>query len=301
MEDADATDDLPCLPAADVVSFDSAWPSSPAAEAHVLTEKAVAATAHESCDDDEKDLVTQYVSLELAYRQASSRVAHELSIKDRQAAGIAEIRLSQASEQLVLDNLRSGHITVPLPEIDEPVDVVQWTKSANFVFETLKHYGFDDSDVKSAMMAMNGAGDVTDTLAWLCFYVAADKMPVDMRDKLEKGSYSMDAAKSDDQALGDVIQDECADAIPLAKVNDKDIADVRRCKGGSPLPKAAARIDQAAEHGKDKEDTALLAMLAKLGLDEYDSDEYDSDEGPGIVYARRSVRMRGLSEWLDLL
>ncbi|KAJ1883170.1 hypothetical protein H4R99_000866 [Coemansia sp. RSA 1722] len=246
--------------------------------------------------------VHPWVSLDLARRQATSRLAHEQSIKDHQPAAIHEIRLSQTSEQLVLDNLRHSHIVVPLPEIDQAVCTKQWTRSANFVFETLKLYGFDDTDIKNAMVAASGSGDVTDMLAWLCFNVSADKMPADMRDKLEQGSYK--GVIEDGQSAGVKQQEEAAALAPDAG-NNKHTKDPDKIsakpKDPELAPRPAARIDQVEKQDGGDEYMVLWEMLNSLGLDEYDSEGYDSDEDPGVVHARRSVRLQGLTEWLGFL
>ncbi|KAJ2550834.1 hypothetical protein EV175_003919 [Coemansia sp. RSA 1933] len=144
-----------------------------------------------------------------------------------------------------------------------------WTRSANFIYETLAAYKFSDTDITSAMAATRGAGSLVDVVAWLCFHVPADQMPVDMRDKLEYGFYSKP------------VRFEQPKPAALSK-------DVRTIIAPEPVAVRAVEPDRLLEN-----------LLRSRHLDTDGSDGYESDEDPSVIHARRVVRVNACSEILD--
>ncbi|KAJ1944208.1 hypothetical protein FBU59_002667 [Linderina macrospora] len=126
---------------------------------------------------DNTDDIASWVSLSLAQTQAEARVDKELQLKDRMAATGPVVVLSEKSEQMVIEKIRAGELELPVPDVEQLVGVKDWTRSINFVFETLVKYGFSEDDIRDAMQATKGAGDILDMLSWLCFHVPADRLP----------------------------------------------------------------------------------------------------------------------------
>ncbi|KAJ2525284.1 hypothetical protein GGI11_000189 [Coemansia sp. RSA 2049] len=231
--------------------------------------------------------VDAWVSMSLARKQASARVHSEERMKlartsshtagNGKGCGGPLVVLTQWSEQLVVDQIRSNQLRLPHPHPDGTtrpllVPLRDWTRSANFVFETAALYGFADGDIAAAMEATGGAGGLVDVVAWLCVHVPADKMPPDMRDKLECGSSGGRSIK--------LQQPES----PLVD-------------GSDPVLKSGARIDEVPDKkaGVVAVDHALAALLRERGLD-WEEDE--SDKETDIEHAHRLVRVNACSEIL---
>ncbi|KAJ1944620.1 hypothetical protein EC988_005944, partial [Linderina pennispora] len=159
-------------------------PALPPIEAMIANDRATETEGQADQSDSNCD-IAGWVSLSLAQTQAESRVNKELQLKDRMPAKGPAVVLSEKSEQMIIDRIRSGELELPVPDVEQLIGAKDWTRSINFVFETLIKYGFNEDDVREAMQATKGAGDILDMLSWLCFHVPADRLPVDMRDKLE--------------------------------------------------------------------------------------------------------------------
>ncbi|KAJ2659525.1 hypothetical protein IWW48_003471 [Coemansia sp. RSA 1200] len=231
-------------------------------------------------------MVDAWVSMNLARKQASARVHSEERIKlartghssgDKKNCGPLVV-LTQWSEQLVVDQIRSDQLPLPHPHADGTpqllVPLRDWTRSTNFVYETAAQYGFADDDIAAAMEATGGAGGLVDVVAWLCVHVSAEKMPPDMRDKLEYGPSGR--------------------SIKLQQPGPPPP------EGSDLLLKAGARIDEVPDEkaGGITVDHALAALLRERGLDREESDEYDSDEDTSIIHAHHLVRVNACSEIL---
>ncbi|KAJ2828883.1 hypothetical protein GGI24_002280, partial [Coemansia furcata] len=210
-----------------------------------------------------------WVSLDLAQRQAATRLSLEASLKARLPSTSPTIRVSEYSENTLVGRMRSGEL--PLPEApSEVVGEREWTRAANFVYETLVQYGFHPLDLERAMMAARGSGDIVDALTWLCVHVPTEHMPADMRDKHEFSHRGRPKAVEEEEKV----------AVPVAPV--------------APVA-PSARIDQAS----DTEDLAV--SLADLGLEDDDDDGSESDEEPSACHARVVLRLRGFEEWVEYL
>ncbi|KAJ1733854.1 hypothetical protein LPJ61_001360 [Coemansia biformis] len=244
---------------------------------------------HSATDD-----IGRWVSMDLAQHQAAGRVAHELELKERfeSASTRYSAKLSLQSEQLVVNQLRSTTLALPLPSPPTPpLSDKEWVRSANFVFETLAMYEFADEDIMEAMVQTRGLGGITEVLARLCVHVPADRMPHDMRDKIELGDCRVtdvrppaSVAAASDTALDTPEGSEPADAaVEPATADDK----------------SATAIDQA-DCNRDAD--MLSQLLDKVRLEDFDIEyAYDSDEDPGTVCGRRLVRLRALEETLDFV
>ncbi|KAJ1784476.1 hypothetical protein LPJ59_006350, partial [Coemansia sp. RSA 2399] len=226
----------------------------------------------------DKNLVDAWVSIDLARKQAGARIRSEMNKKKNKKKGRDKsgptVWMSQKSEQLLIEQIRSEHLVLPTPRVEGAVllSLRDWTRSANFIYETLAAYAFAEDDIVRAMAATRGAGDLVDVVAWLCFHVPADKMPVDMRDKLEHGLHGKPVK---------LEQPKPKETEPLAK----------------------ARIDQvpvvaAVERAKEAADELLERLLSDRMLDTDGADEYESDEDPSVVHAWRVVRVNACSEIL---
>ncbi|KAJ2696376.1 hypothetical protein H4218_004647 [Coemansia sp. IMI 209128] len=203
-----------------------------------------------------------FTSLDLSQRQAASRLSLELTLKARLTEASPSIQLSIASENTLIDRMRSGHLPIPAA----PLSVVgekEWTRAANFIYETLLQYGFTAEDVEDAMMAARGSGDIMQAMTWLCVHVPTERMPVDMRDKHEYATKR---------------------PAKVEKEDAKEVAPVVGC----------ARIDQVEDSADE-----LGMSLCDLGLD--DDDGYSSDEDPSACHARHVLLLRGYEEWADYL
>ncbi|KAJ2080657.1 hypothetical protein GGI16_007585, partial [Coemansia sp. S142-1] len=195
-----------------------------------------------------------WVSLDLAQRQAESRLGVELGLKARMADSSPIVRLTPLSENPLVERMRSGDL--PLPAAPVTALVVgerEWTKAANFVYETLVQYGFSAGDVERAMLAAKGSGDIIDALTWLCVHVPTDRMPVDMRDKHEFSGGERKRSPQQQQPKNN--KEEQQAVVP-----------------------SRARIDQVT----DTKDNDVAISLSDLGLDDDDEDGYSSDEDPNI-------------------
>ncbi|KAJ2840125.1 hypothetical protein FBU31_000568 [Coemansia sp. 'formosensis'] len=208
-----------------------------------------------------------WVSLDLAQRQAATRLSLEASLKARLPSTSPTIRVSEQGENTLVGRMRSGEL--PLPEAPGGVVVGEreWARAANFVYETLVQYGFHPHDVERAMMAARGSGDIVDALTWLCVHVPTEHMPADMRDKHEFSHTGKAKAVEEEEKVA-------APVVPVAP---------------------SARIDQAS----DSEELAV--GLADLGLDDDDDDGSESDEDPSACHARVVLRLRGYEEWVEYL
>ncbi|KAJ2754500.1 hypothetical protein GGI19_002348 [Coemansia pectinata] len=213
-----------------------------------------------------------WVSLDLAQRQAASRLSLELSLKARMTASSPTIRLSPLSENTLVERMRSGYLPLPPAPVTSVVSERDWTRAANFVYETLIQYGFTSEDVERAMLAAKGSGDIIESLTWLCVHVPTDRMPVDMRDKHE---FSGERKRPQQQPKKEEKEKE----EPVAAVPSR------------------ARIDQVPE----TKDTELAVSLLDLGLDDDDEDGYSSDEDPNTCHARHMLQLRGYEEWTEYL
>ncbi|KAJ2403173.1 hypothetical protein GGI23_000148 [Coemansia sp. RSA 2559] len=265
---------------------------SPLPQPVTLVEKPVTENANDVYDDNEealtvlenqmqeavgdKNLVDAWVSIDLARKQAEARIRSETKKKKLDKSG-PTVWLSQKSEQLLIEQIRTEHLVLPTPHVEAAVlSLRDWTRSANFIYETLVAYAFAEDDIARAMAATRGAGDLVDVVAWLCFHVPADKMPVDMRDKLEHGLY------------GKLVK------LEQPKVAQPPLKEIE--------PFAKARIDQipvvaAVERAKEA-DQLLAKLLRDRMLDTDGADEYDSDADPSAVHAWRVVRVNACSEIL---
>ncbi|KAJ2351983.1 hypothetical protein GGH92_001527, partial [Coemansia sp. RSA 2673] len=211
-----------------------------------------------------------WVSLDLAQRQAESRLGVELSLKARMADSSPIVRLTPLSENSLVERMRSGDLPLPATPVTAVVGEREWTRAANFVYEILIQYGFSADDVERAMLAAKGSGDIIDALTWLCVHVPTDRMPVDMRDKHE---FSGGERKRSPQQQPENNKEE--QVVP-----------------------SRARIDQVPDT-KDADDVAI--SLLDLGLDDDDEDGYSSDEDPNICHARHVLQLRGYEEWTEYL
>ncbi|KAJ1959362.1 hypothetical protein GGI12_004374, partial [Dipsacomyces acuminosporus] len=307
----------------------SAAKTAPAADIDIIAESSAlpptgaifgsdsATTGEEAVDRLENGCgnggVATWVAIDLAQRQADTRINHELYIKERMSDKGPVVTLSDKSEQLVVNGIRSGNLALPLPDVDQMVPVKDWTRSANFVFETLLKYKFEPNDIKAAMEALKGTGDILDMLAWLCFNVPADRLPADMRDKFEfdliARAHCQTQNSSMDKAKADVAEEQEATHPPIDRFKNAEEQEAPIVSGNERTPQGAkatdakpsklpARIDDAADlstgSGSTEED-ALAKAFEKLGLDSYNEDEYDSDEDPGVVHARRSENIGSIN------
>ncbi|KAJ2878459.1 hypothetical protein IWW38_006316, partial [Coemansia aciculifera] len=191
------------------------------------------------------------------------------------------LRLSPASENTIIAQLRSGALTLPpQPPVVELLGEREWTRAANFVYETLVLYGFACEDVERAMVAARGSGDLVDALTWLCVNIPTERMPVDMRDKHEFSGVSERTGEEEEEVEKEKEEDS-KEAMPSL-----------------PLP-PMARIDQ--RPSDDEENTAI--DLSDLGLDNYpdSGSDSDSDCDPSLRHAEYVLRLRGYEEWTEYL
>ncbi|KAJ1901197.1 hypothetical protein LPJ66_000943, partial [Kickxella alabastrina] len=259
-------------------------------------------TATSPYDTDTTDLtddIAPWVSLDHAQHKAAARLHYEQTLKARQPPNPPTVVLSQRSEQLVLDHLRTGHLHMPAPEQDPPsLGVKEWTQSVNIVMETLKLYGFADQDVRVALReVIKSKGDVLETLEWLCIHVPADRLPKSMRDKAELGHYKgnpeYESQPVEEEKEADLISAPIPASLPVTIPEPV------------PEPVSRGRIDMASDTD-DPSDNMLSRLLIKLGLDAYDppaeaDSDSDDDDDPAIPHARRSIRMRAFQEWIAYL
>ncbi|KAJ1901237.1 hypothetical protein LPJ66_000916, partial [Kickxella alabastrina] len=271
------------------------------AEAEAEAGPIIATSPYDTDTTDLTDDIAPWVSLDHAQHQAAARLHYEQTLKARQPPNPPTVVLSQRSEQLVLDHLRTGHLHMPAPERDPPsLGVKEWTQSVNMVMEILKLYGFADQDVRVALReVVKGKGDVLETLEWLCIHVPADRLPKSMRDKAELGHYKgnpeYESQPVEEEKEADLISAPIPASLPVVIPEP------------APEPVSCGRIDMASDTDGPSNDM-LSRLLIKLGLDAYgssaeaDSDsDSDSDDDPAIPHARRSIRMRALQEWIGYL
>ncbi|KAJ2581401.1 hypothetical protein GGH95_002099, partial [Coemansia sp. RSA 1836] len=251
-----------------------------------------------ACADDELALrsptntASWAVSLDLAQRQAGMRLKLELSLKDRmKSVGAPTIRLSPTSENTIISLMRSGALAIPQPQalvVEETMmGERDWTRAANFVYETLVQYGFASDDVEQAMMAAKGSGDIIDALTWLCVHIPTERMPVDMRDKHE-------FSKEQKNMLG---RSDIEKPKEKAEEEEKPSAAPPIAIGGGGGGGSRARIDQIAP---DTDNDAV--DLTELGLANIsDDDDDDEDDDPSITHARHVLLLRAYEEWVEYL
>ncbi|KAJ2335832.1 hypothetical protein GGI00_001161, partial [Coemansia sp. RSA 2681] len=163
-----------------------------------------------------------------------------------------------------------------------------WTRAANFVYETLVQYGFASDDVEQAMMAAKGSGDIIDALTWLCVHIPTERMPVDMRDKHEFSKEQKDMMGHSDieKPKEKAEEEEEPSAAPPTAI------------GGGGGSGSRARIDQIAP---DTDNDAVA--LTELGLASIsgDDDDDDEDDDPSIAHARHVLLLRAYEEWVEYL
>ncbi|KAJ1991561.1 hypothetical protein GGI25_001646 [Coemansia spiralis] len=249
--------------------------------------------------------VDAWVSLDLARRQANDYVRSELSMKESLDANCPIVLLTQKSEQLVVDKIREKAVKLANPDISAVLSVRDWTRSACFVYETLAAYKFAEDDIVAAMRATSGTGDLVDAVAWLCFHVPSERMPIDMRDKFEYSLFPK--ASSDEQKQQQQQEEEEEEKVELvgpAKDSPDDPADL------ADVLFEKARINSSSD-SEDVEEVSngiadnnapgplLVELLSRRFLSEYEAGGYDSEEDPNITHARRSIRLSACSEILD--
>ncbi|KAJ2458746.1 hypothetical protein GGF42_001879, partial [Coemansia sp. RSA 2424] len=203
------------------------------------------------------------------------------------AVGVPTIRLSPTSENTIISLIRSGALAIPQPQALVAEETVMgerdWTRAANFVYETLVQYGFASDDVEQAMMAAKGSGDIIDALTWLCVHIPTERMPVDMRDKHEFSKEQKDMmGRSDIEKPKEKAEEEPSAAPPIA---------IGGAGGGS-----RARIDQIA---LDTDNDAV--DLTELGLASTPDDDDDDEDDPSITHARHVLLLRAYEEWVEYL
>ncbi|KAJ2742890.1 hypothetical protein GGI20_004150, partial [Coemansia sp. BCRC 34301] len=205
-----------------------------------------------------------WLSLDLAQRQAATRLKLELSLKDRMTqASAPTIQLSPQIENTIISHLRNGTLSMPQPPIMDNGER-EWTRSANFVYETLVQYRFATSDVEQAMMAARGSGDIIDALTWLCINIPTERLPVDMRDKHE--------------------------FVESKKKKEETVP--------TPAIVSRARID---DQDATNDDDGLCVDLADLGLGDSSDSSDDDDDDPSTRHARYVLQLRAYEEWVEYL
>ncbi|KAJ2769589.1 hypothetical protein IWQ57_003040, partial [Coemansia nantahalensis] len=254
---------------------------------------------------DEDGDIGQWCALQLAQKQASGRVAHEQEQK-RQFAGALQryrVELLPASEQLVVGAVRSGALDTPLPPLPQPpLADKEWVRAANFVFETLLQYRFQARDIMDAMRHARGLGGIQDVLARLCFAIPADRLPHEMRDRLEPGvcrvsggakpaPASEDCGYSGDDDDEDDEEEEEEPDTPSTAVE---------AEAAAPTSPSVDDSATACSDGAPGEDDQLAQLVDELRVEDFEMEyAYDSDEDPGTVCGRRQVRVRALGEALE--
>ncbi|KAJ2085704.1 hypothetical protein IW138_006168 [Coemansia sp. RSA 986] len=223
--------------------------------------------------------VDAWVSIDLARKQASARVRSETNAKLKPRINGPVVVLSQKSEQLLVEQIRAKQLVLPSPRVETVLSLRDWTRSANFIYETLAAYKFADDDIAAAMAATKGAGDLVDVVAWLCFHVHADQMPVDMRDKLEYGLYEKPVK----------LQRQLPTLPSQVEPNESSVVStgVGHQMSQESTSKSAIQPDHA-----------LMELLRERMLDTEDTSEYDSDEDTNTIHAWRAVRMNACAEIL---
>ncbi|KAJ2575737.1 hypothetical protein GGH19_002762 [Coemansia sp. RSA 1807] len=239
------------------------------------------------------DPVSTYVSIDLAKRQASDRIHHEQTLKSQFSTSPPTFHASARSEDHIVDLIRANTLSIAPDFTNIRVSVREWTERANFVIETARAYGFDLFDIEQALDALSGAGGLMDVLAWLCTRVPAERLPVDMRDKLEFGQLRV-TVEPMSEASGQRDEPESEMPIFLKDVDDTNVAVV------IPEPDSVSTAEPDPPAAEANELSRLIAQIRDddLGVeDAYDSDEED----PGLACGRHYVRVSAFEELLDYL
>ncbi|KAJ2807359.1 hypothetical protein H4R20_001320 [Coemansia guatemalensis] len=267
----------------------------------------------EAAEVKDPEDVGSWVSLDLARHQAASRIAYEEQLAERLLTDISpEVKLSRRSEQLVVEQIRNA--TLQLHPTEQPADepqmtVREWTQAANFVFETLLQYRFDAEDIMQAMRATGGVGGIVESLAWLCFNVPADRMPRDMRDKLEYSELQARIEKthfSDDapglsEASEDESEDEKTETHEPRPNSARRPLDNIEAEADEPSPSLVMKVNATTDSSRESAEKRVQRLADRISAEDFGIDSaYDSDEDPGTVCGRRLVRKRALEELVEL-
>ncbi|KAJ2662501.1 hypothetical protein IW148_002925 [Coemansia sp. RSA 1199] len=243
--------------------------------------------------------VSTWVSIDLAKRQASDRIHHEQTLKSQFSSSPPIVHASARSEDYIVDLIRSGTLSIaPDPLSITQMSVREWTEAANFVIETARAYGFDMFDIEQALDATSGVGGLVDVLAWLCTRVPAERLPVDMRDKLEFGQLQVTVEPLLEMPAASGQRDvEPESTMPILR-EDSEEADVAATTSEPPIAENSA-IELKTITSESYELNGLIAQIrdGDFGVDAYDSDEED----PGLASGRHHVRVSAFEELLDYL
>ncbi|KAJ2502220.1 hypothetical protein GGH96_001292 [Coemansia sp. RSA 1972] len=234
--------------------------------------------------------IATYVSLDLAKRQASERIHHEQTLKQQLPTSPPTVYASARSEDHIVDLIRSGTLSIA-PDFTNiaRVEVREWAERANFVIETARAYGFDLFDIEQALDALSGAGGFMDVLAWLCTRVPAERLPVDMRDKLEFGQLQVTV-----EPLSEASGQRNVEPESFVREDSKETDIVMPDSG------TICTTESDPPAAETNELSCLVAQIRSEAFgveDAYDSDEED----PGLACGRHYVRVRAFEELLDYL
>ncbi|KAJ2359090.1 hypothetical protein GGF43_000374 [Coemansia sp. RSA 2618] len=265
--------------------------------------------------------VATWVSLDLARRQASERIHHEETLKQRFTTAASEppppvevvVQLSARSESSIVDQIRAGTLSLAqdhqTPTNANTLSVREWTEKSNFIIETLRMYGFDMWDIEQAMAANAGAGALEDVLAWLCVRVPAERMPVGMRDKLEfeelratvvvqEGLETQDGPTSPIKSppmsppASPIKSSPASPPTLLPNSPTKSPPTPLTKSPPTPLTKSSTELPHST-------DDPLTTLIARVSTEDFGMDDaYDSDEDPGVVSGRHHARVSSLEELL---
>ncbi|KAJ2608692.1 hypothetical protein H4S08_004353 [Coemansia sp. RSA 1365] len=264
----------------------------------------------DAVETDAED-VGSWISLELGRHQAASRIAYEKQLGERLLTESSPVvKLSSRSEQLIVEQIRNATLQLyPLEFSEEEKPTVrEWTQAANFVLETLIQYRFDAEDIMQAMRATGGNGGIMETLAWLCFNVPADRLPSDMRDKLEYSQLQASIVKTDVTDDVSEISEEFIDESAEENIDmQQTFPNSRRTslvttgtEVNESLSLPAVGFQAEENSGRELSEERVQRLADRISTEDFGIDSaYDSDEDPGMVCGRRLVRKRALEELVE--